>query len=101
MPPMLAKCLVAALMTSVLVSLGLFCGVQPSRRLSLGPTVAPFGEHRFSGMTPVFVDGSNAPYVALGAVGSTTSSPPWHVTGGTFASKLQPFGLFAITGSDV
>src|SRR5207253_11226907 len=53
MPLMLAEFLLAALITSVPVSLGLFCGVQPSSRLPRGPNVAPFGPHRVSLTTPV------------------------------------------------
>ena len=42
-------------MTSVVVLLGLLAGVQPSNRLSFGPTVAPFGPQAWSEMTPVLV----------------------------------------------
>ena len=82
MAPTLPKCPVFALITSVLVSLGLFCGVQPTSRLPCGPTVAPFGPHPLSFRTPVFVPGSKAPRIAEAAVrvaGSITSKPPWQV----------------------
>jgi hypothetical protein len=82
MPPMLAKCLVVALMTKVLVLLGSALWVQPSSRLSKGPTVIPNGPHSFTGRTPVFVAESNAPITAVGpenAVGSSTSNPPLQV----------------------
>src|SRR5437879_13801960 len=95
MPLTVAVFLVVALITSVVVSLGLFCGVQPRSRLSLGPTVAPFGPHAWSGTTPVFVTGSNAPTTAVGWSGSVTSSPPSHVIGPGWAGvrncpSLQP-----------
>src|SRR3954453_15056227 len=103
--PLTGVCtLVLALMTSVMWSLGLFAGVQPSRMLSCGPTVAPFGPQACSGMTPVLVGGLNAPCTAVGVVsvaGSVTSRPPSHVTGPRLASKLQPGGLLAMTGTDV
>src|SRR5581483_4176084 len=95
---MCAMFLVAALMTSVVLSLGLFCGVQPSSRLSWTPTVAPFGPHLLSGTTPVLVVGSNAPSPIVGPVGSTTRSPPSQVIGPDSCPKLQPGGLLAMTG---
>src|SRR5713226_4921093 len=93
MLPMLAKFLVLALMTSVVVSLGLFCGVQPSNRLAFGPTVAPFGPHAFNFTTPVFVAGLNAPIVAVTrgrVVGSITSSPPAGRAGGRTCRQPGP-----------
>ena len=52
----------------VVVLLGLLAVVQPSRRLSNGPSVDPFGPHAWSGITPVLVAGSNAPCTAVGLV---------------------------------
>src|SRR5229473_2442234 len=98
--PMLAKFLVLALMTSVLVLVGTFCGVQPSSRLSCGPTVAPFGPHSLSGNTPVLVAALKAPITATGrvrVVGSITSMPPWQKLG---PPKVQPGGLLAICGTE-
>src|SRR5262244_3551996 len=43
--------LLLALITSVITSLGLLAGVQPSRILSCGPTVEPFGPQPVSGTT--------------------------------------------------
>src|ERR1700736_102035 len=65
-------------MTSVVVLPGRLAGVQPNKRFSCGPTVAPFGPHWLSGTTPVFVVESNAPITAVGLVGSITSIPPSH-----------------------
>src|ERR1700693_61907 len=93
--------LVLALITNVVVSLGLFCGVQPSNRLSSGPTVAPFGLQAWSSTTPVLVAGSNAPRTAVGAVGSITSRPPSQVIGPAVPLKLQPWGLFLTIGTEV
>src|ERR1700731_271003 len=83
--------LVLVLITNVVVSLGAFCGVQPSNRLSSGPTVEPFGLQAWSRTTPVLVAGSKAPWTAIGpvsgsvttvsAVGSVTSRPPSQVIG--------------------
>src|ERR1700694_4853824 len=93
--------LVLALITNVVVSLGLFCGVQPSNRLSSGPTVAPFGLQAWSRTTPVFLAGLKAPWTAVGAVGSVTSRPPSQVIGPARCPELQPVGLWATIGSDV
>src|SRR5215472_16759023 len=103
MLPMLAKFLVVALMTSVVALLGLFAGVQPSSRLSCGPTVAPFGPHACSGTTPVFVVGSKAPITAVGVesvVGSTTSGPPSHSIRAEPAAQFVPAGFLAMNGID-
>src|SRR5579864_1974300 len=103
MPPMLAKCLVAALITNVLVSLGLFCGVQPSSRLPCGPTVMPFGPQACSMTTPVLVAGLKAPMTAeapVRVVGSITIIPPSQVMGPGNCPKLQPAGLLAMIGTD-
>src|SRR4051812_45944481 len=103
MLPMFAKFLVFALITSVVTLLGLLAGVQPSSRLSLTPTVAPFGPQACSGTTPVLVAGSNAPISAvdpLRVVGSITNSPPSQVTGPRSALKLQPAGLLAMIGTE-
>ena len=54
---------VVALIASVITSLGLFAGVQPSRTLSSGPTEAPFGPQPCSLTTPLFVCALNAPWV--------------------------------------
>src|SRR5262249_18406066 len=54
-----------AFINSVMVSLGLFCGVQPSRIFSFGPTVAPFGPQPCSAITPVLVVVLNAPSVTM------------------------------------
>src|ERR1700752_3276943 len=100
MPLTVAVFLVFALMTSVLVFVGTFCGVQPNRRLPFGPTVAPFGPQFCNFTTPVFVVGSNAPSTAFGDetwVASTTSNPPWQKVG---PPKVQPGGLLAICGID-
>src|SRR6185437_12090413 len=102
-PVILSICamfLVVALMTRVVVSLGLFCGVQPSSRLSWTPTVAPLGPHLLSGTTPVLVAGSNAPSAVVGPLGSTTRSPPSQVIEPESCPKLQPAGLLAMTGID-
>src|SRR6516162_418921 len=66
MLPILAKFLVFALITRVLVLSGTLPGVQPSRTLSLGPTDEPLGPHRCSGRTPWLVVGSNAPITDTG-----------------------------------
>src|SRR5713226_5623100 len=104
MPAMLAKFLVTALMTSVVLLLGLLAVVQPSSRLEFGPTVAPFGPQEWSCTTPVFVAGSKAPITAVPpetVAGSTTSSPPSQVMGPASCPKLQPAGLLAMIGIDV
>ena len=75
---------VCALMTSVILSLGLFCGVQPRTTLSSGPTLAPFGPQPWRATTPVFVAELNAPSTAVGLVsvsGLITSRPPSQVIG--------------------
>src|SRR5690242_16643079 len=100
MLPTLAKFLVLALITSVLVLVGTFCGVQPSNSTSCGPTVEPFGPHSSSFTTPVLVAASKAPSVAVGVVsviGLMTSRPPWQKVG---PPKVQPVGLLAICGID-
>ena len=77
-----------AFITSVITSLGLFCGVQPSRIFSSGPSVDPFGPQACSAITPVLVAGSKAPSVTDGvviALGSTTRTPPSQVIGPGFA----------------
>src|SRR5437899_1362280 len=82
MPLTWEKCLVVALMTSVLSLVGLLAGVQPSSRLSCGPTVAPLGPQLLSCKTPVLVIGLNAPSTIAGrvtVVGSITISPPSQV----------------------
>src|SRR5438876_12187075 len=82
MPLTWEKCLVVALITSVLELLGLLAGVQPSSRLSCGPTVAPLGPQSLSCKTPLFVAGSNAPSTKVGPVmmvGSITINPPSQV----------------------
>src|SRR5580765_1139754 len=76
------KCLVVALITSVLSLVGLFAGVQPRSRLSFGPTVAPLGPQLLSARTPVFVAGLNGPSTKTPGVtvfGSITISPPSQV----------------------
>src|SRR5712692_4101041 len=103
MPLTWEKCLVVALMTSVLLLAGLLAWVQPSSRLSCGPTVAPLGPQSLSFTTPVLVAGLKAPITAVPpdtVVGSTTSSPPSQVMGPASALKLQPAGLLAMTGID-
>src|SRR5262249_20595931 len=100
MPLTFAVFLVVALMTSVLVLVGTFPGVQPSSRLSCGPSVEPLGPQLESGMTPVFLTGSNAP-AAVGLFGSVTSRPPWQKDLPPEPSKAQPTGLLAIWGIDV
>ena len=82
MPLTWEKFLVVALMTSVLVLAGLLAEVQPSSRLSCGPTVAPLGPQSLSCRTPVFVAGSKAPSTKVPGVtvfGSITISPPSQV----------------------
>ena len=82
MPLTWEKCLVVALMTSVLSLVGLLAGVQPNRRLSCGPTVAPLGPQLLSFRTPVFVAGLKAPSTmvpGVTVVGSITISPPSQV----------------------
>src|SRR5438552_18348308 len=82
MPLTWEKCLVVALMTSVRSLGGLLAGVQPNRRLSCGPTVAPLGPQLLSGTTPVFVTGSKAPRTmppGVTVVGSITINPPSQV----------------------
>src|SRR5262245_37593029 len=101
MLPILAKFLVWALMTSVVVLLGLLAGVQPNNRLSCTPTVAPLGPQAWSGTTPTLLTGSNAPCTAVGANGLVTSRPPSQVMGPGSCPKLQPGGLLAMIGSDV
>src|SRR5262249_54994507 len=84
MPTTFVCFLLLALITSVIVLLGLLAGVQPSRIFSSGPTVEPFGPQPLSGTTPVFVRSSKAPCTALGVarlVGSVTSRPPSQVIG--------------------
>lgn len=63
--------LVLALITSVITSLGLFCGVQPRMTLSSGPTDDPLGPQPFSATTPVFVVALNAPTTAVGVLSVT------------------------------
>ena len=90
MPLTCEKCLVVALITSVLSLVGLLAGVHPSSRLSCGPTVAPLGPQLLSGRTPVFVAGLKAPSTMVGrvmVVGSITISPPSQV------AVPQPPGL--------
>src|ERR1700722_19901622 len=89
---------VLALMTSVVVPGGKLPGVQPNNRLSLTPTVAPFGPQDGSGITPVPVVGSKAPSTAFGLSGSVTSRPPLHAG---VPPKTQPRGLFAMVGMAV
>src|SRR5258705_6176630 len=82
MPLTWEKCLVVALMTGVLLLVGLLAWVQPSIRLSCGPTVAPLGPQSLSATTPVFVAGSKAPRTMLPGVtlvGSITINPPSQV----------------------
>ena len=82
MPLTWEKFLVVALMTSVLRLAGLLARVQPSSRLSCGPTVAPLGPQSLSCTTPVFVAGSKAPSTkvpGVTVVGSITISPPSQV----------------------
>src|ERR1051325_3326979 len=99
--------LVIALITSWITSLGLFCGVQPSRRLSSGPTVAPFGPQAWSFTTPVLVLASNAPWVteawceSMIASGSVTRTPPSQVIAPAVPSALHPTGLLTMIGIDV
>src|SRR2546421_11138456 len=104
MPLTWVKCLVVALMTSVLSFVGLFAGVQPSSRLSCGPTVAPLGPQLLSGKTPVFVAGSKAPSTMTGrvtVVGSITISPPSQRTLAVGVGAVtHPGGLFPRTGTD-
>src|SRR5437879_10066920 len=91
MLPMFAKFLLTALMTSVLLLVGTFCGVQPNSRLACGPTVAPFGPQSVSLKTPVLVAASKALITTTGTdlpsmttveveagrlFGSTISNPP-------------------------
>src|SRR5215471_7512523 len=93
-----------AFITNVMVLLGLFCGVQPNRMFSFGPTVDPFGPQPCSAITPVRVVGSKAPWVTVGvvmALGSVTRTPPSQVIAPGNWPKLQPAGLLAMTGSDV
>jgi len=76
--------LLTAFNTSVIVSLGLFCGVQPNRMFSFGPTVAPFGPQPCSAMTPVLVVVLKVPSVPVFFViwaGSVTRTPPSQVIG--------------------
>src|SRR3954467_15935660 len=90
MPLTWLKFLVVALMTTVLRLAGLLAWVQPSSRLSCGPTVAPFGPQSLSANTPVFVAGLNAPSTMAPDVtvfGSITISPPSQV------AVPQPPGL--------
>src|SRR6202030_3556392 len=97
MPTTTAVFLVFAFMTSVVMPLGRLFGVQPSSRLSWGPTVAPFGPQPVSGTTPVFVVALNAPIVVTGpvtVVGSITSRPPLQL----FGERVQPGGLLMIVG---
>src|SRR5215470_17138309 len=98
MPLTVAVLWVLPLMTSEVVPGGKLPGVQPSNRLSCGPTVAPFGPHAVSGMTPWPVAGSNKPSGEMGLSGSVTKRPPLQKGA---AVKLQPAGLFAIWGIDV
>src|SRR5882672_11817867 len=108
MPLTWVKCLVVALMTSVLLLAGLLAWVQPSSRLSFGPTVAPFGPQSLSFKSPWFFAASNSPTDVLPVVtrfGSITSSPPSQVTtvgGVAFGSarETQPDGLPPTTGTD-
>src|SRR3954451_16966257 len=98
------KCLVVAFMTSVLLLAGLLAAVQPSSRLSCGPTVMPFGPQSLSCNTPVFVAGLKAPSTMVGRVmlaGSITIIPPSQVAApeppglpriGTDAQKRFVFG---------
>src|SRR5690242_1564741 len=100
MLPMFAKFLVAALITRVVTFAGLFAGVQPSSRLSFGPTVAPFGPQACSGTMPVLLAGLKAPTTVLPSVGSMTARPPSQVMAPASCPKLQPGGLFAMIGID-
>jgi len=82
MAPTLPKCPVFALITSVLVSLGLFCGVQPTSRLPCGPDRGAVRSAPAELQDPSLVPGSKAPRIAEAAVrvaGSITSKPPWQV----------------------
>src|SRR4249919_2623162 len=84
------KFLVVALMTSVLRLAGLLASVQPSSRLSCGPTVMPLGPQSLSATTPVLVAGLKAPSTMLPdgtVVGSITIMPPSQV------AAPQPPGL--------
>src|SRR5260221_11664967 len=79
MPLTWEKCLVVALMTSVLSLAGLLVGVQPSSRLSFGPTVAPLGPQLLSAITPEALAELKAPSTKIPDVtesGSITISPP-------------------------
>src|SRR5271167_2762851 len=98
MPPILAKFLVSALMTSVVVLPCRLAGVQPNNRFSWGPTVAPFGPHALSGTTPTLLTASNAPCTAVGWSGSVTSSPPPQAG---VPPRTQPGGLLAMVGIEV
>src|SRR5690349_12291065 len=102
--------LLVAFMTRLITSLGLFAGVQPSRMLSCGPTVAPFGPQWWSATTPVLVLELNAPWTTTTVVpwkasmiasGSVTRTPPSQVIGPAFPSALQPAGLLAMIGIEV
>src|SRR5882724_11890261 len=76
------KCLVVALITSVLSLVALLAGVQPKSRLSCGPTVGPLGPQLLSCRTPLFVAGSKAPSTKFPGVtvsGSITINPPSQV----------------------
>src|SRR5882672_8450302 len=82
MPLTWEKCLVVALMTSVLLLVGLLAWVQPSIRLSCGPTVAPLGPQSLSCKPPLFVAGLKAPSAmnpGVTVVGSITIKPPSQV----------------------
>src|SRR6266436_1923878 len=82
MPFTWVKCLVVALITSVLSLVVLLAGVQPSSRLSFGPTVAPLGPQLLSRITPEFLDESKAPSTKFPGVtvsGSITINPPSQV----------------------
>src|SRR5438552_3147644 len=93
---------VDALMTCLLLFVVLLATVQPSSRLSCGPSVAPLGPQAVSGTTPLFVAGSKAPSTMIPEVklaGSITIIPPSQVT--LAAGPVRhPFGFSPRIGTD-
>src|SRR5260370_36696894 len=85
-------------MTSVVVLPGRLPGVQPSKRLSFTPRVAPFGPQALTGMTPAFATGSYAPCTAVGWGRSVTNKPPLRVKPPAAGPELPPSGLVPTVG---